>query len=108
MHRGVFVNRSAAENAAGWPGWAIISIANAMMSSPKLRPGWYEIHRACFDDVGPYCDASHSPMTFEQVIEIVNFVHLKLKAYWSIVRTASADELQSRNGSQESTDYLST
>ena len=71
----LFVNQGSAENNAGVPNWALISITDYGQAS--IKPGWYCVHRAVFDDADQMHQDKDSKklMTAAQAESICDFVH---------------------------------
>ena len=75
MNKVMFVSKTAAENAGGWPDWAVISITEDYKAS--LQGGWYAVCRQQFHDVDPSvgCDVPHVLMEAKHAMSIVEFVN---------------------------------
>lgn len=75
MKKVIFVSKTAAENAGGWPDWAVISITEDYKA--ELQDGWFAICRQSFHDVDPDigCMVPHVLMTTNNALSIVEFVH---------------------------------
>jgi predicted protein tyrosine phosphatase len=73
--------REEAENLAGRPNWAVISITDQMSAfgPAKLSAGWRAIHRVEFHDADPRTEdpEQHIMMTLEDARGIVKFVRLQ-------------------------------
>lgn len=72
--------REEAENLAGRPNWAVISITDPMSAfgPARLSAGWRAIHRVEFQDTDPRIEdpEQHIMMTLEDSKAIVKFVRL--------------------------------
>lgn len=79
LNRVMFVSRTAAENTAGMPKWAVISVSepDSAFGQAKLMQGWYSILRVSFHDVDPHRYEYEEPyevMDADDAAAIVAFV----------------------------------